>query len=216
MFWEAVKDGLLVLTFWETYIGILIYFAFYITPLMILWLVMGKNEAFGCVGFLIIPFFNIFATIIFIVSISPIILGFSEDATWLLPWFMITTEPLVILKIIGILFVVSIFVPIDSLRMIIMGGICLTLILKLLNIMYPEIGISQINPIPSLFYLVGFLVISGISTWVGIIALSFIGVVIEDKIDEDLAEYILLPISLVFGFIPIFIYGSWLGNQIWL
>ena len=56
MFWEAVKDGLLILTFWETYVATLIYFAIYIIPVMIFAKTMKKNLAifsfWACLHFL--------------------------------------------------------------------------------------------------------------------------------------------------------------------
>jgi len=221
MFWEAVKDGLMVLTFWETYVGILIYFAIFIIPTMVFAIAMEKNEAIGCLGAIITPFIQTFASIVFIFTISPIILGISEDAAWSLPWLVLLNEPMVFLKIIGLLFIAAIliaFIPIigqiQSLDMVVLGGLCLAFILSLLNSVYPGMGINQINPMPSFSYLAGFIVIAGISSWVGIMAVALIVTAIEENVNETLAEYIMIPLGSVFNFIPIFIYGSWLGNQL--
>lgn len=221
MFWESVKDGLLVLTYWETYVSILIYFAIFIIPAMIFAVAMEKNEAIGCLGAIITPFVQTFASIVFIFTISPIILGVAEDAAWSLPWVVLINEPMVFLKIIGLLFLAAIllaFVPIigqiHSLDVVILGGLCLIFILNLLNGAYPGMGINQINPMPSIGYLAGFLIIAGIASWIGRMAVALIAITIEENVNESLAEYIMIPLGSVFGFIPIFIYGSWLGNQL--
>ncbi len=49
--------------------------------------------------------------------------------------------------------------------------------------------------------------------WIGTVISALLLVVI-DRDQEGIGELILTPISAVFGFIPLFMYGAWLGSQI--
>jgi hypothetical protein len=90
MFWSAIIGGLKVLTFWEVYIAALIFTVVSIGTMFILGLIGEKDEAVGCLGgMLITPIFQALATIIFVFTLFPILLGFAGNIAWsscFFPW----------------------------------------------------------------------------------------------------------------------------------
>ncbi len=61
--------------------------------------------------------------------------------------------------------------------------------------------------------IIGFVIISGVAAWVGMLASSAaVTLLLKDR--EDLGQLVLVTLGSVFGFIPIFIYGAWIGLQI--
>ena len=156
-----------------------------------------------------------------IFTLSPIILGISDEAAWSLPWILLTNEPMVFLTIIGVLFVAAIrlgFIPIigqiQSLPMVILGGLCLAASLRLLDDVFPNMNVNLIDPIPSFSCLVGFLIIAGLVSRLGGMAVASIAVVLEGKAHSPFPEYAIIPLASVSAFIPVFVYGAWLGNQL--
>ena len=123
MFWDSVLAGLMVMTYWETYIAGLEYLAFYVIPTGIAFIVVGKNEGVGgVVGFLygfLRPAFQLGGMVVMIFTLSPIILGFAEDAAWSFPWQFLVAEPgkffllIVVLSVIGFALIrILFFIPI--------------------------------------------------------------------------------------------------------
>ena len=59
----------------------------------------------------------------------------------------------------------------------------------------------------------GIVVVGAALSWITLLILAFISSRREIG-SSDLAELIELPSGLAVGFIPLFIYGAWLGQQI--
>ena len=225
MFWNSVKESLDMFLYWETYLAGLEYFAIYFIPLILLGQLMErKNARFDmAVGFsymFVMPFIQIAATVIFILTLSPIILGLSDDAAWSYPWKLVIVDPLAFIILILLILVVYIIlssVPIlgrlNSLYVLIVGATTLMVAVAPLEQSYPSLVSDQITFIPGFWFIIGLLFFGGIMSWLGIIAFSFISAIISSA-SESLGELFMLPIVAVFGFIPVFIYGAWLGTQI--
>ena len=224
MFWDSVLAGLKVLAYWETYVAGLEYLAIYFIPMIIIGMFMEKYQnaagPAGCISMLIMPVIQVAAIAVMILTIAPIIFGFTEDAAWSLPWQLITMAPGLFFKLVGTLVVAAIvlaFIPIlgrlQSLQTLVLGGIALTFVLGILESVNPGTVTGRVVFIPSFWFSVGLIVIGGIMSWVGMMVAALIVTGIE-MAKEGIGQLIMIPIGAIFGFIPVFMYGAWLGAQV--
>ena len=224
MFWDSVLAGLKVLTYWETYVAGLEYLAITYVPMAIVGMIIEKSESGGtAVGCLSMPFLYVLqvaATTVFILTLAPIIFGFTENAAWSFPWIMLTMAPGAFFILVGVLLVVSVvlsFIPIlgrlESLNTLVLGGLALAFVLGTLDSVKPGFVLGHVDFIPGLWFTVGLLVIGGIATLVGRIVVALIATGL-DMAKEGIGLLLMFPIGAIFGFIPVFIYGAWLGAQV--
>jgi hypothetical protein len=221
MFWTSIIGGLKILTFWEVYVAALIFTIISLSPMMIFGLIGAKNEAVGCLGgMLIAPIFQAFATLIFVFTLFPILLGFAKDAAWAFPWKLLLSSPWPMIKAALIILVATVilaFIPIlgqiQSLQTVVSGAISLIMLLGILHSIYPNIPVEKIHIMPGILTIIGFLVIAGIVSWASTMVIALILTAMGEKA-EDYTMLISIPLGGVFGFIPLFIYGSYLGQQL--
>ena len=224
MFWDSVLAGLKILTYWEIYVAGLEYLVIFFTPLIIVGMVMEKNEGagfmMGCLGMLLMPVLQVAALAVMILTIAPIIFGFAEDAAWGFPWQIMTMAPGVFFRLVGVLVVAAIilaFVPIlgrlQSLQTLVLGGITLMFVLGIIESIEPGSVIDHVDFFPGFWFTAGLIVIGGIMSWVGIMVAALALTVLE-MADEALGQLIMFTIAAIFGFIPVFMYGAWLGAQV--
>lgn len=226
MFWESVQAGFTVLLYWETYVAGLEYLAIWMIPLAGFALIAAKSESIGCLSVLLGPILQTAATAIYVLTLSGIILGFSEDAEWQFPWIIIYHIPWEFLKLVGLLLLASVamaFIPIlgrlHSLHTLILGGITLAFILKMSELLNPGMVLSRVSFVPELWFAIGLVVIGGILSWLGIIlfglAFGTIGLFFEEEgAIQTALQFLMYPLVGIFGMIPVFIYGAWLGAQL--
>jgi len=224
MFWDSVIAGLKVLTYWETYIAGLEYLAIFFIPMIVMGIVMQKNEGAGalagCLSILLMPIVQVAAMAVMVLTLAPIIFGFAEDAAWSFPWRLITTAPGAFFKLVGVLIVAAIilaFIPIlgglHSLQTLVLGGIALMFVLGILDSVNPGVVKGRVEFIPGFWFTVGLIVIGGIMSRVGMMAAG-LAVTVLELAQEGLGQIIMFPIAAIFGFIPVFMYGAWLGAQV--
>lgn len=225
LFWDSVVAGLKVLTYWQTYVAGLEYLAIFFIPMAFAGMIMERSRsvaggAVGCFTMLLMPILQIAAMAVFTLTLSPIIFGFAEDANWSFPWKVITLAPGAFLKLLGALVVVSFgmaFIPLlgrmQSLQTFVLGGIALTFVLGLLEAINPGGFLGHIEFIPDFWFVVGLLVIGGLISWIGTLVAAVVASPIE-MMGEGLGTLFVMPIAAIFGFVPMFIYGAWLGAQI--
>jgi len=224
MFWDSVLAGLKVLTYWETYVAGLEYLTIFLIPMIIIGVVMEKKEEasgyIGCLSMFIVPVLQVAALAVMILTIAPIIFGFADDAAWSFPWKLIGMAPGAFFKLVGVLVVAAIvlaFIPIlgqlQSLQTLVLGGIALMFVLGILDSINPGTVKGRVDFIPGFWFSTGLIVIGGILSWVGMMVAALI-VTFIDRNDEGLGQLIMTPISAIFGFIPVFMYGAWLGAQV--
>ncbi len=223
MFWQSVLNGLGVLLHWQTYVVALMYFVISFLPFIAIMFAGEKSEELmmkgGCLVMLIHPLFQALAVFVSVCTLFPIMLGGTE-AAWSLPWMLVITEPvrtLIILVIMLVLSFVGAFMPIlgraNSFIMFIMGGAVLVFLTLAIHKVHPELGIRNIELIPGWLTIIGIVIVSGVSSWLGILAAAaIVTVLFRDK--EEISQLIMMPLGSVFGFIPIFIYAAWIGLQI--
>lgn len=223
MLWDAVINGLKVLLHWQTYVVAIMYFIISFLPLIAIMFAGDKSDEFmgkgGCLVMLIQPFFQALAVLIAVCTLFPIMLGGSE-AAWSLPWMLTINAPgrtLILLVIMFVLSIIGAFIPIlgraNSFIMFIMGGAVIVFLTLAMHKVNPELGIRNIDIIPGWFTIIGIVIISGITSWLGILASAAV-VTLLFRNKEEISEMIMMPLASVFGFIPVFIYGAWIGLQI--
>ena len=227
MFWDSVLAGINVLTYWETYVAGLEYLAIFFIPMIVVGMIMQKSErmsgSVGCLSMFLLPLLQVAAMLVFILTLAPIIFGFAEDAAWSFPWKVIILAPGAFLKLVGWLAVVTIILAIipllgqlQSLQTLVLGGLALVFVLGILESINPGIVKGRVDFIPSFWFSVGLLVIGGLMSWVGMMVAALLVTTIEMsiKMTEGLGQMIMVPIAAIFGFIPLFMYGAWLGAQV--
>jgi hypothetical protein len=224
MFWDSVIAGLKVLTYWETYVAGLEYLAIFFVPMIVMGMVMQKNESAGalagCLSMLLMPVVQVAAMAVMVLTLAPIIFGFAEDAAWSFPWQLITMAPGAFFKLVGVLVVAAIilaFIPIlgqlQSLQTLVLGGIALMFVLGILDSVNPGIVKGRVDFIPGFWFSVGLIVIGGIMSWVGMVVAA-LAVTALELAQEGIGQIVMFPIAAIFGFIPVFMYGAWLGAQV--
>lgn len=231
MFWDSVFAGLKVLTYWETYVAGLEYLAVFYVPLFIAGMVMKKSEGGvavgGCLSMILLPVLLVAAMAVMMLTIAPIIFGFADDAAWSFPWQLISIAPGSFFKLVAILSVAAVilaFIPIlgrlQSLQTLVLGGIALVFVLQIYELIYPGMLKGRVDFIPSFWFSVGLIVIGGIMSWVGMMVAALIATGIATGMEMaaeglgQLTQLIMFPIGAIFGFIPVFMYGAWLGAQV--
>ncbi|MBI3014823.1 MAG: hypothetical protein HYY65_07160 [Candidatus Tectomicrobia bacterium] len=224
MFWDSVVAGLKVLTYWQTYVAGLEYLAIFFIPMIVIGMIMEKNEriggAVGCLSMFFLPVLQVAAMAVFVLTLAPVIFGFSGEAAGSFPWKVITLAPGAFFKLVGVLVVAAIvlaFIPIlgrlQSLHTLVLGGIALMFVLGLLDSINPGVVKGRIDFVPGFWFSVGLLVIGGVMSWIGMMVAALIVTAI-DMAQEGLGQLIMFPIGAIFGFIPVFMYGAWLGAQV--
>lgn len=224
MFWDALTGGLTVLTYWETYAAALIYIVIALGPLALIGFAMEKakgSAAFlGCLTMFLMPILQTFAIIVFVLTLSPIILGVKSDAAWSLPWILTLQAPWSMAKMVGLLFVVAIvlaFIPMlrqwQSIYIAVLGSLALGFVLAIIEKASPGYVSNQVALWPGFWFFFGLLVVGGLMAWIGIILAAFIASLFEIAA-ESVGQLLLFPAVAVLGFIPTFMYGSYLGAQI--
>ena len=212
-FFGAVISGIAAFAYWEIYVAILEYAAIWLIPLLAFGFFAEKKAetlVAGCSGIIVLSTLQITAIFVFVVTIGPIILGFSEDAAWMLPWQILVSTPFTFLKTVGFLFIVMLVLSIipfignlHSLHILILSILTLTLMLEFVS---PNVGI---NYTPTIGFVLGILILGGTINYLGVFLLSLI---LHD-FDEGSNFLIVQPILGLLGFIPTFMYGAWLGAQ---
>lgn len=215
-FLDSIVAGVGVFAFWETYVAALEYAAVWMLPAIIFYTIgerSGDSVATGCLGMVVLAILQIIAIFIFVVTMGPIVLGLSDDAAWASPWRIMISTPSVFLKVVGILCVTNLVLSmapfigrLDSLHTLILSALVLILMIE-------SVGANEeLHYFPSFGFTAGILVVGGIASFVGAVVSALISGVFDEG--EDLGILTVQLTSGLFGFIPTFIYGSWLGAQI--
>lgn len=224
MFWDSVRAGLGVLTYWQTYAAGLLFFLISMGPMVLIGMGMEKagraGGAIGCLSMLVMPLIQTFALVVFVLSLAPIILGLSNDAAWSFPWLLTAEAPWTMTKFVGKLLIaaaVLAFIPLigrfQSLHTLLLGGIALASVIGILGAMNPAIAAKNISLWPGFWFIVGLLVLGAAMAWTGMMAAALFVSLIE-SLFGGIGQLLAFPVAAVFGFIPLFIYGAWLGSQL--
>lgn len=212
MFWGALASAFKILTYWETYVAGIEYLLVSLIPLYGFGLFVKRNKQFavpaGCLSMFGAPILQVVAVLVLVLTLSPIILGISNNAAWSFPFVWMISAPVgffflaLSLVAIGIMLLI---IPVDSLAMVVMSGVALSRILKMAD--------AHVSYIPGFWFSVGLIIIGVGMSWLGrFIAAGLL--VALDKSNNDNNTILVLPIATVFNFFPVFMYGAWLGQQL--
>ncbi|MBX3628108.1 MAG: hypothetical protein KF892_24070 [Rhizobacter sp.] len=218
MFWDSVLTSLGTLANWQTYAAAALFLVLSIGPVVAIGLLMSNSGkaggAVGCLSMLLIPFVQTFALVVFVLTLSPIMLRFSQEAAWLFPWQLVAAEPWFVAKLVGKLLLAAVvlaFIPIlgklQSLHTLLLGSLALGLVIGLFEHVNPTKSVSMW---PGFWFVVGLVVVGSALAWVGMVLTALIAAPIEARF-EGLGHLIALPVTAALGFIPLFVYAAWLG-----
>ena len=237
MFWNSVWAGLGVLTYWETYAAALVYCATYPIPVAVRGVgTTLKNKAarrlIGYLRIIILPLIVMVAIPVFFLTLSPIILGIGEDAAWAGAWRVIFEAPSAFFELLaGVLLLVVgitlIFPPPQVFWFfgiyacyLVLGGIVLVFAfvhpIMLFNSANFGDVVEHVDLLPKFWFIVGFLVVGGgIAGLISLLVAMFAQTPLEVfPVPESIGQIIIfLTVPMLF-FVPVFIYGAWLGSQI--
>jgi len=94
-----------------------------------------------------------------------------------------------------------------------MGGTVLALLIHEIQRAYPGLSIGRVELIPGFFTIIGFVIASAISSWIGIlVAAAAVTHIFKGR--EEIGQLIMIPLGSVVGFIPIAMYGAWIALQV--
>ncbi len=244
MFWESVKNGLLMMTYWETYVALGVSSVLTLIPIIITREKrVEDNIVVSVIGGPIVLMswsiwsnflnciFLTFAVIFVIWSLSPIILGIRDVALWGWLFATIIKQPYVFFAHTGFVFlVIFLFSYVTNLPLLLTigSGVSLSILFPAFDPIFPNLNLEQVDTTPSLSYTFGFIIIAiviyGIVRFVAVflqvhirnfMLLNAIAETDTTILDNSLKEEISVVITTsIFCFIPVFIYGAWLGTQI--
>ena len=197
--------------------------------------VVPDEAGFGSLGVYFIWLLEAIATLIFIVMLAPIILGLGGAASWSAPWRMLTTEPgffffLFCILIMQIVVIILSMLPylgrIYSLQIFVFGCTSVMLILSNPDYVNPDLvkdGLAEKNvDFYPFLYLISFYISGVVIFYVGIaLSISLISliqtIVFNGMTNKSAFEDILLLSFFmpVLQFIPVFMYGACIGNQMY-
>lgn len=220
MFWESVWGGLSTFAHWQTWVAILEYQAIFILPTALVTMKMANsdNTKAGCLMMLVGPLLQCLATIVFLWTLGPIILTHQDAATWAFPWQVLIANPLFVLKVVVVMIVAAFvigFIPvlgsIQSVQTLALSIITLIYLVHLLASEADHVG--PIRLLPSFWFTIGLIVVGGVLAWLGTVITALIAAAV-DRGQEGWGQLLSLPVAALLGFIPVFIYASWLGKQL--
>jgi hypothetical protein len=220
-------SGLSVFTYWETYVAALLYLVIFMGPLILVGVAMERAESaaglIGCLTMLVMPVLQTFALVVFVLTLSPIMLGLKPDAAWTFPWMLAAESPGGMAKMVGILFLAAVvisFLPLlgrwHSLHTAVLGSLALAFVLAMIEKANPGIATGRVALWPGFWFFLGLVVVGSVMAWLGILLAALLSTAFEIAVEplEGVGQLLMIPVGAVFGFIPVFMYGAYLGAQL--
>jgi hypothetical protein len=172
------------------------------------------------VSMLFLPLLQTFAVAVFVMTLSPIILGVSQEASWQLPWVLAghdwwaAVKFLIIMLVIAVVFaMLPIIGRLQSFNLLILGSISLAVVLALIDRDNDGYVTAHVRFWPGFWFALGLFVVGATLAWVGMLASAMTGAWIDERW-EGSGLLVAMPIGSVFGFLPLFIYGAWIAAQL--
>lgn len=221
MFWKSVWKGMTVLGHWETYalIAAALIVAFVVTLVESKWS-ERKGKPLGIPGMILGNAVKMSALIVVLLTLAPIIFHHGEGAAWSGPWVLLRTHPLIVYNLLGLLLVsaaVLDFIPWvnrqPTLFFFLVGCETLAFIASLLNHTLPQLQGVHIALFPGFWFTLGILLMGVV---IAKIATPFVmaPLLILDQRFAGVGTALAAAVLGAFGFLPVFIYGAWLGEQV--
>lgn len=222
MFLDAVYSALNVMTHWETYLVVLLYLFFMLTPTVFLFLILQKRHALSARYFkkLFLPVLEAVGVALSVLMLFPIILGVGDSASWGFPLKVMMLSPGGFLGLLGILIVLAYLIDVvpklrklQSFKMLVLGAGSLIFVQIALHIINPIFDIELRQFIPGFWFILGVIFISAVLSKLGHFVFIAFARALGNKFNlrEEVAELLILPMIATLGFLPVFIYGAWLA-----
>lgn len=224
MFWNAIVSGLKIFTHWETYAAGLVLLVLFFVPIVIIGVSNMHRKwaggAYRCMTILLFSALQVIGVTIFVLTLAPIILGLSEDASWSFPWRIISLAPgefSVFVAVFALVAMTSSLIPslqrLSSFQTMIVGCLSLVLVQKFLSLLNPTLDIGFISLFPGVWFLAGILLMTWVMSTAGFLVSTVVGATLENRLNvgKGIMELLIFPFAAVFGIIPVFTYGAWLA-----
>lgn len=214
MFWHSVQQGLAVLLHWQTYVAMLEFLLIMMAPRILIGLTMERYPAvaaIGCLMPLLFTAIQLLAVIVFVLTLAPLIFGRTDGAAWSFPWMFMTTEPATFIKLLlmtGVTGILLSLVRLDLFANALMGCLVLAFVAKNIG---SQVGVS-VAVWPGFWFMVGILIVSGVLFYVGLLITAGIASLFGEN-SPEIGQMVAFPLSAVLMFLPVFIYGGWLLQQ---
>ena len=156
----------------------------------------------------------------FVFTMSPLILGTGTTAAWTILWQVVTSATADFLKLAGILTVIAVlvgFIPFVgdkfAFHTLVLGGAMLVIMLESVESLSPGSVHGVVSYIPGVWFSVGLLAIVAVSVFGSALVTTLLETAMRIE-DEGVSLLVELPVSGVFGVIPLFVYAARLGDQL--
>ena len=221
MFWDSLNSALNVMTHWETHLVVSVYLFSLLIPSILIFAILKKKHALHIkyLRRLFLPILESIAIAVAVLTLFPIIFGLGDDAQWSFPIRAMKLSPGGVLGLVGILLVVAYIIDVipklrklQSIKTLVLGGICLIFTRIFVSFINPVIETDLTSFIPGFWFICGIIATSAVLSKVGHFVFVSFTQVLGNKFNlrEDVAELLILPIIATMGFLPVFIYGAWL------
>jgi hypothetical protein len=174
--------------------------------------VVEDRIAGGVPATLFIGFCELFGVYVFILTLSPIILGLSPHAAWSLPWLLLFHDPLTFLKIIGLVILFALLLGLaplinafESVQNLVLSGVVLAFTVTRIH------HIAGVEFFPDFWSGVGIVAVAFAAKWLLLLVLAALSMLARL---DDPPPLIMMIVGALFNFLPTFIYGGWLALQI--
>jgi len=224
MFLSFLVPGLKIFSHWETYAAGLALLVSLFIPIAFIG-IAGRNKAckgfgFRCMSVFVLPALQVLGVTVFVLTLAPLILGFSESAAWGFPWKMISLAPMkfaIFIASFSLVAVISansrVMRKLHSFQTMIIGCISLILVQKFISLINPVLDIDAMSLFPGFSFVGGILFMTWIMSTAGFYVSGFVGATLENRLNmgKGIMELLIFPFAVIFGIIPVFIYGAWLA-----
>ncbi|WP_320008035.1 hypothetical protein [Maridesulfovibrio sp.] len=220
-FMEASTSAAKVFLNWQTYGAFAEFLAISLIPMLIFWAMYRTEGNFGekqlAFSSMVMSLMKTLAIYVFMLTLSPVILGVSDSANWLAPWVLVNEIPIFAAQSFGILMLFSIFaffIPMlaemSTFRFLIMGTIALGASLALNDPANPQAAIFGQHLVPDVWFCVFIIALTFVLNLVGCMFSWKMTTML--KLDGSVGGLMLMyAIAAIVGFIPVLIYGAWIG-----
>lgn len=220
-FLEASTSAAKVFLNWQTYAVLGEALAISLIPVVFFWAASKKDGSFGTetlsTSSLVMMIIKTLGLYVFMLTLSPVILGVSDNANWLAPWILVNEAPVFAAQSFGVLLLaafLALFIPmlaeLSTFRFLILGTIALGASLALNDPANPQTAIFGQPLVPDVWFCVFLVAFSFVLNLVGCISSWKLTTAI--KADGTIGGLMLMyAIAFVIGIIPVLIYGAWIG-----
>ena len=229
MFWQSVVNSLALVLHWQMYAPVLVYVIISKIPGIVIGFIVDEEDELSKRHVLLITIIeniiHVFALFVTVGTLFPMMTGV-DGVTWSLPWEILGAAPVGTLTMFFILTIVSLVIPIlcrsnnaitffaGYFIKIILGLVIVSFLARTINDIHPEFGIQNIELIPGIGMIVGLIISSGASLGLVIVMSIVIGMPLL-MVNFFLSETVKATLGAAFGLIPVFMYGAFIGLQIY-